>query len=200
MADGMAVKKFRSKSRYSRLSSSDTNALGSTDRMWLYDSTKCTRFMLWNASDGTKVIKFLSKLMALMRVVWLNRCCGNSSMLFWLRSTFSKCVLNAWKVTSFSLVNKLSLNDNILKSLRCSSMIVGNTDNKFLEISSVSKVFGSVFNPMCCIRLELKSSHTSFLSLEKVLYDCCSLLDVAGSGTGWCIWISAGNEDKADVE
>lgn len=156
-------------------------------------------FMLLNASDGTKVIKFLSKLMALMRV-WLNKCCGSSSILFWLASIFSRCVLYVWKVISFNFVNKLSFSDNILRSCRCSSVVVGNTDNKFLDKSSVTKVFGSVFKPMCCILLELRSSQTNFLSFEKVLYGCCCLLVVGSGTTEWCIWISAGNEDKADVE
>lgn len=206
----MVVRKLRSRSRYSRLSSNDANAFRSISLMWLYDSTKCTMFMLLNASAGIETMKFRSKLMALMRAVRLNKCCGSSSMLFWLMSIFSRCVLNDWKLTSLSFVNKLSRNDNILRSCRCSSIIVGYIDNKFLDKSSVTKVFGSVFNPMCCIRLALKSSHTNFFSLEKVLYGCCccccccwALPAAVADGstpTGWCIWINAGNEDKADVE
>lgn len=116
-------------------------------------------------------------------------------MLFWLKSIFSRWVLNAWKVISFSLVNKLSFIDKILRSWRWSSVAVGNTDNKFFDISNVTKVFGRVFIPKCCILFELKSSQTNFLSLEKVLYCCCF---VDGSAE-WFISINAGM-DRADAE
>lgn len=126
------------------------------------------------------------------------RFCGSSSKLFIDKSIFSRCVLNVWKVTSFSFVNKLSFSDKILRSCRWSSVSVGNTDNKFRSRNNVTSVLGRVFIPKCWepIRFELKSSHTNFLSLEKVLYCCCF---VEGS-TEWFISINAGNEDKADVE
>lgn len=140
-----------------------------------------------------------------MCTVRLNKFSGNSSMIFELRSIFSKCILLSWKLMSANFVIMLSRKFNILKSWRCSTILVGNCEITFLDKSTVTSDFGKIF-PTWEIRLALKSSHTNLRSLANVLNDCgliggiCCCCCCGSGGSGWCIWINEGNDDSADVE